>query len=1446
MVWVPSFVFLVAFVEQLIKISKTDKPTIPWNTFNVTRILITATLLALKLSETVEYLYQITNLNDNIIISKLIAPIIQISCLFCLLLIYYLQKRVGRHTSGSIWSYTLVLMICEAINYYSIIRFIIVDEIGNSLSNSLILDLIFYPVIILLFIFECYGDTPVIDPDPKDPRSTSPEIYASFFSNITFWWFNNFLIYGYKNVLQTNNLWKTLKRDKTSELVTPFLKAWTNGKTSKPKQTYQAVNGEQLGYNGVFPVIFSLMRGRFLLAAFLKLVQDLLGFSNPIILKMFLEFMDSSQPLWHGLFFASMFLIIPTIQSIVLGNYFYHIQLIGLHIRSLIMGAVYRKSLLLSGASREQSTSGEMVNLMAVDSQRFQDLIVYINLIWSAPLQIVLTIVLLYRELGWATFAGVAAMIVFLPLIAYLARLVKVAQLKLMTIKDERIKHMSELLSGIKVIKLYAWENSFIENLLNHRSKELGQISRIYHLDAIHVFLWNCTPFVVAVFTFAVYIAVDSSHILTPGKAFVSITLFNMLRFPITMLPQLVNSLVLTLVSSRRINKFLNNDELVRYVTRNPDENAISIKGAYLTWGSQSSNKDAVLKDINLDVKPGSFVAVIGQVASGKSSLLASILGELYPISGRFNICNSMSIAYVPQQAWIQNMTVKENILFGSKFNQELYELVVNSCSLSTDLETLPGGDEAEIGEKGINMSGGQKQRVSLARACYSNSDIYLLDDPLSALDSHVASSVFTEILSSKSGMLKNKTRILATNSLFVLPHVDHIVVLKEGQITESGSYQSLIGKENGQLSELMRQYWGQQKDSSKEDPLQATDKNEKLFNQSDVSNLVVGGENTKSAITKQESSKLIDVEKLELGSVNYRVYLSYFAALSYRWLFCMAILLVISAGLNIWTNLWLSFWSTDSKDTTKVGDTKLRTYRVTVYGLLGTLNCLAILLSSLGLARGAVRASKKMHSNLLDGVMHSPMIFFDTTPIGRIVNRFAKDIDVIDSTIPGSFRSVLTCVLQVVSTILLICYSFPVFLIIIVCLSVVYFIIQKIFIVTTRQLKRLESITRSPIYSNFSETLSGMSSIRAYDCVDRFIEYSDKLVDINNSCAYPNVIANRWLSVRLELFGNIITSSAAVFSVFSRGMIGAGIAGLTISYSLNITQTLSWMVRMTSDLETHIVSVERIIEYMNNKREDEWIKDRRPNREWPDHGVIDIKSYSTRYRLGTELVLMDVSLRINSGEKIGIVGRTGSGKSSLSLSLFRILEAASGVIKIDGENIADFGLHDLRSRLTIIPQDPVLFSGTLRFNLDPLKIHTDYEIWKALELAHLKTYILNLESGLDYKVSEYGENFSVGQRQLICLARAILRKSKILILDEATASVDLETDSVVQKTIREVFRDCTIITIAHRIHTILDSDRILLLDRGVIMELDTPQNLIANRQSKFYSLMRDAGLENT
>jgi ATP-binding cassette subfamily C (CFTR/MRP) protein 1 len=552
----------------------------------------------------------------------------------------------------------------------------------------------------------------------------------------------------------------------------------------------------------------------------------------------------------------------------------------------------------------------------------------------------------------------------------------------------------------------------------------------------------------------------------------------------------------------------------------------------------------------------------------------------------------------------------------------------------------------------------------------------------------------------------------------------------------------------------------------------------------------------------------------------------------------------MIFQGFSIGSNVWLAEWSNDMSMYGNETDGSKQNLYLGVYGALGAGQVIAVLIASLYLAVGTLQAAKHLHSQMLSHVLMNPLSFFDTTPTGRILNRFNKDIDTLDNTIPYNIRAWLNCLLSVIATLVVISYSTPIFIFVIVPIGIVYYFIQQFYVATSRQLKRLESVSRSPIYSHFGESIQGAPTIRAYNVQKRFTQESEEKVDFNQVCYCPSIISNRWLAIRLEMVGNFIIFFASLFAVLRRDTMSPGLVGLSVSYALQITQTLNWLVRMSSDVETNIVAVERIKEYSETEQEAPWdVPTNQPLSNWPDNGQVDFKDYQVRYREGLDLVLRGISFSVKGGEKVGIVGRTGAGKSSLTLSLFRIIEAAGGQILIDGVDISELGLHALRSRLTIIPQDPVLFSGTLRVNLDPFDRHSDVEIWLALEHAHLKAFVKGLPDALEHPVSEGGENLSVGQRQLICLARALLRKTKVLILDEATAAVDLETDDLIQTTIRSEFKDCTVLTIAHRLNTIMDSNRVIVLDGGMLVEYDTPEALLQNKASIFHSMAKDAGL---
>jgi len=786
-------------------------------------------------------------------------------------------------------------------------------------------------------------------------------------------------------------------------------------------------------------------------------------------------------------------------------------------------------------------------------------------------------------------------------------------------------------------------------------------------------------------------------------------------------------------------------------------------------------------------------------------------------------------------------------------------------------LDILPGGDMTEIGEKGINLSGGQKQRISLARAMYFDADVYLLDDPLSAVDSHVGKHIFDKVIGPR-GKLRKKTRIFVTHGVGFLPQVDQIIVLQDGRISEVGTYTELLQNE-GAFSEFLKTFASEQNAEENEptprtesvlrDVPENTDGIDLSFQRSNSRlerrDSLMDGQpfrrkraDSLSVVTidtadldcqftrpdEQHEDKIIEEEKSETGRVKFAVFWAYAKSVRVYLAIGIVLFIVVAEIASVASGIWLARWSSANVTSDDERDMYLG-----VYGGLGFLQALSVLISALCLAVGSKIASRYLHQSILVNVMHSPMSFFETTPLGRIVNRFSKDISTIDDMVPMSLANFLRTFCGVLGTIVAISFATPIFLAVILPLGFFYLFVQRVYVATSRQLKRIESVSRSPIFNNFFETINGASTIRAFGQQQRLIRDNYYRVDENHVAFYPGTSANRWLALRLEFVGNLIILFAALFAVISRESIESGLVGLSISYALQITNTLNWMVRMSSELETNIVSVERVKEYSEAPTEAEWIiPDNRPPDEWPDAGNIVIEDFDLKYREGLPLVLKQINCDIKPGEKIGIVGRTGAGKSTLTLALFRILERAGGRIMVDGVDIAKIGLQDLRSRLTIIPQDPVIFSGNLRLNLDPFESHTDEELWKILELSHLKNFVSGLEEGLLYPISEEGGNLSVGQRQLVCLARALLRKSKVLVLDEATAAVDLETDELIQQTIRREFSDRTVFTIAHRLNTIMDYTRIMVLDKGFVVEFDSPENLLAQR-GIFYSMAQDAGL---
>ncbi|XP_066550054.1 ATP-binding cassette sub-family C member 2 isoform X2 [Amia ocellicauda] len=1420
------------------------------------------------------------------------------------------RKRGMPGDSATLFLFWLLSVLCEVFPFQTLLREALIQGTIADLPRFCIF-YISYGLHVTCLILSAFSDTP---PESEDTVKKNPEAGASFLSRITFNWFNSMITQGYKQPLVQEDLWELNPSNSTHTICHEFEERmnWevkkARAKQQRSMKTTEAQEsglskgvscdalvmeekGEKKGNKSkkedkalpdqaqswLIRSLYMTFRGILLKSGFFKVLQDLLSFISPQLLKVMVSFtQDTSIYAWKGYLYAVLLLVVAFLQSMFLQQYFQYCFVLGMKVRTAIMAAVYKKALVMSNDARKESTVGETVNLMSADAQRFNDISNFIHLLWSCPLQIILAIIFLWLELGPSVLAGLGVMVLMVPINGVLATKSKGFQIKNMEYKDKRLKTMNEILNGIKILKLYAWEPSFEAQVQGIRNKELKVMRNFAYLGSVSTFVFSCAPALVSLATFAVFVSASATNILDAEKAFTSIALFNILRFPLAMLPMLISSMVQSAVSLKRLERFLGGNDLDSTVIRHDTSfnTAISVCDGTFTW---ERNAEPILKNVSLDIKPGCLVAVVGAVGSGKSSLISAILGEMHSTKGYINIKGS--VAYVPQQAWIQNATLRENILFGSELQEERYQAVLEACALLPDLELLPGGEQTEIGEKGINLSGGQKQRVSLARATYSSADIFLLDDPLSAVDAHVGKQLFEKVVGPK-GLLKNKTRILVTHGVSFLPYVDEIIVLVDGKVSEMGSYDSLKASE-GAFSEFLHTYAKDnrtkvpdnqglildeedeetlpdtqepQSDSPPEDVVSVTLKRETSLRRSKRNGSVklwthTSQKEAKSSTEMKKGQRLIEKETMETGKVKFSVYLQYIRAMGWCYSSFTILAMFLQTVAFIGQSLWLSDWTSDSLEYfNKTYPASVRDMRVGVFGALGVAQGILIFAGTLLMASGAISASRTLHACLLTNVLRAPMLFFDTTPSGRIVNRFAKDIFTVDESIPLSFRSWLICFLGVIATLFVICLATPLFASVIIPLSIFYYFILRFYVATSRQLRRLDSVSRSPIYSHFGETVSGLSVIRAYGHQERFLRHNETTIDNNLKSVYPWIVSNRWLAIRLEFVGNLVVFFSALFAVISRNSLDSGLVGLSISYALNVTQTLNWLVRMTSELETNIVAVERVSEYTEIENEASWVTERRPPQDWPDLGKVRFESYKVRYRPELDLVLHGVTCDIDSTEKIGIVGRTGAGKSSLTNCLFRIIEAAGGRILIDGIDIATLGLHDLRSHLTIIPQDPVLFSGTLRMNVDPFEKYADEEIWRVLELSHLREFVGELPDGLYHKVTEGGENLSVGQRQLLCLARALLRKSRILILDEATAAVDLETDNMIQTTIRQEFSHCTVLTIAHRLHTIMDSSRVMVLEAGKIVEFDSPRELL-HRHGHFYAMAKDAGLttmENT
>uniref|UniRef100_I3J4R6 ATP-binding cassette sub-family C member 5 n=1 Tax=Oreochromis niloticus TaxID=8128 RepID=I3J4R6_ORENI len=1105
----------------------------------------------------------------------------------------------------------------------------------------------------------------------------------------------------------------------------------------------------------------------------------------------------------------------------------------------------------MSLQTQRSISNGEILNILTNDCHKVFEAVTFGCLVLSVPVVYLVCASYACYILGYTALIGVfiEVVVIYMPI-----------KLKAVAIKDGRIQTMGEILNNIKLIKMYAWEDCFEKKIKGFRKKEKEQLKLMGYIQSTNRSTTLLSATFATVLTLLIHTVIGLP--LCASNAFTTFAIFNFMSYCLAIMFLSLKWIIEAGVSLKRLRTILLIQSPEPYLRKNQDAgSAIVVENATLSWSELHSETEQMMNETSLNsttetlptlrhisftLPKGNLLGICGNVGSGKTSLISSILEQMYLLEG--SITADGTFAYVSQQPWIFHGSVQENILMGQPFDQSKYDRVVHACSLREDLKTLPRGDQTEIGERGLNLSGGQKQRISLARAIYSNRDIFLLDDPLSAVDAHVGKHIFEECIKKE---LQGKSIILVTHQLQYLEFCDDILVLEDGEVQETGNHQALMNA-NGRYAQLISNY---QMEESKqmEDEVMSLDPanlNESELRPGEDVGMMNNGIKNMTVFTPGD--QLVSQESTTEGRVSWRTYQKYcLAAGGYIVSFFTVLNIFTIVGTTVFSNWWLSFWlnqgdgvklrknvSFSSDDISQ--NPQLHFYQL-IYGMTVIITALFATIKAFVYTNVTLNASCKLHDTMYKKIIDSPMSFFDTTPSGQILNRFSKDQEDVDVEIPFHMAVFFQYSLLILYTIMNIVAVFPTLMVAVVIMGVLFILLLFVLNRSTCQIKKMENISRSPWISHTTSSLQGLSTIHAYKIRDKHIEQFNYLNDINSNYCYLFSSAMCLLTFWLDFMATVMFTLVALFVVFSSNeVISPNRKALALSYSMLLTIVLRGVIKRSLEVEARFNSVERIEEYIKDCKSEapRHVKEAQIPQDWPSSGGITFKDYKMRYRENTPIVLNGLDFFIHPGEKLGIVGRTGSGKSSLGVALFRLVEPAAGTILIDGVDIMSIGLQDLRSKLSVIPQDPVLFVGTVRYNLDPFNKSTDEEIWTALERSYMKGSILSLEGKLQAQVLENGENFSVGERQLICMARALLRNSKIILLDEATASTDPEMDVLIQKTIKKAFQDSTVLIIAHRINTVMNADRILVMDNGQVAELDHPDVLKQRPGSLFSSLL--------
>ncbi|KAL3847029.1 hypothetical protein ACJMK2_017965 [Sinanodonta woodiana] len=1261
-----------------------------------------------------------------------------------------------------------------------------------------------------------------------------------------------------------------------------------------------------LGKASLFWALFLFVRTQMIVSFILMLLSFTIGFAAPaFVLRELLSSLSNEKiTIGHGVALVLILSLMEVFRTLCLASSWFINYTMGVRIRGAALGLLYKKIINLRGL--QEKTVGQVVNLLSNDGLRIFEAASIASQLIATPILLVYGLIYMIYLIGPWALVTFFTFLSFYPFMYVISKINAHFRRKCIVITDKRVQLINELLTCIKLIKMYAWEQSFAKHISEIRSKERAILEKAAYTHSISRTVIPLVPVLAAVLTFLGYVMAGND--LTPAEAFTIIAVLNSMRMSLGVLPFAVKAMTDLLVSCKRYESIMLMEEMRPPKWGVADEKfSIVINKATFAWQFyQMADAQINTRGKYPDANKTKMIQMVKQNTTHKEEFLTTEEERLFDhdhvnittitdhstefsiddvtltiekmIHRSGKVAMDGSVAYVAQQAWIMNATIRENILFGEKYDQEKYSLIIKACCLDEDLESFMDGDLIEIGERGINLSGGQKQRVSLARAVYSDRDIYLLDDPLSAVDIHIGSHIFSECIKK---VLKGKTVLLVTHQLQYLNSCDSIVVMKDGKVIESGTHEDLMAAD-GEYANLIQTFYTQQDDADKLPSELDTDPFAKDRLCSPITDYSTGDEANGSTLIRRhislgrrssniskhsanitthdgdgtvQAGKLAIAEEHHSGNVELGVYIEYINA-SGGIIVCIANIFafVISVGAQTASNWWLSYWfdhgvvktNTSSINITStivirssIADHPDMHFYAMIYGLGAVLMLFATVVRSYMYMKATLRASSNMHDDVFRKIMACPMKFFDATPLGRIVNRFSADLDNVDVHLPNTVEILLQNCLLIISAIIMICYVSSWFLIALVPLSVCFVAMNKMFATGIKEFKRQEAVMLSPLISHATATVQGIFTIGAYKRGPHFFKRFQNLLDTHTASFYLFYCSNRWLAVRLDLLSSAAVGIIGFLILFTYETITPSLAGLAMAFSIQLTALFQFTLKHVTETEARFTSVERML-YYSKKVESEApavIKDNRPPKEWPLKGEIKFVDYQMRYRDDLPLALKGLTLSVKANEKIGIVGRSGSGKSSLGVALFRLVEPARGTIFIDNIDICKIGLEDLRTKLSIIPQDPVLFLGTIRYNLDPFDKHSDNQLWETLEKCHVKDTIASLEKQLDTPVVENGDNFSVGERQLICMARALLRDSKILMMDEATAAIDTETDALVQATIKEAFADCTMLIIAHRLNTVLSCDRILVMKDGRVAEYGNTSDLLANPRSLFKAM---------